>query len=348
MKQIKKFLSNLKLFLFLFYRAQKLISLVTPSHIKIKFKVGDDTNNNLAKIINQTKENFEDEDINEDNNENNKGFKRDIDGLEKEKRKKQNSSILNVFNKINDKIILESSKKFTDSDEEIFEGVKQYRENIENEIKDDIQQIRAEFKKNALKNELKNDDIKNNPGGLIKKKQESKENENNYFESIIENINQDEFDLNKYREINKILTRKNEQKWNNRGDNNEIDYSKGGLQTFERKNKEYGLIIKNKNNNLDEDENIFDEDREYNDNEYLGHKRDREELNEDNPYEKANNLNLKDSYKIYGATFKPKERNYDEEDDDNEYESRFLPEDKHMVEHDLNKENKYKNDDDIY
>lgn len=325
--------------------------------------MGDDTEN-LTKINNK-KENSasasalekEEENLFEDDFENPKGFKRDLDGLEKEKRKKQNSSILNVFNKINDKIILESSKKFTDSDEEIFEGVKQFKENIDNEIKDDILQIRAEFKKNALKNEVKNDDIKNNPGGLIKTKLKENENENNYFESIIENINQNDFDIDKYREINKILTRKNEQKWNSRGDNNEIDYTKGGLQTFEKK-KEFGLITKNKQKNFDEDENIFDEDsdndrnnnnnRINNNNEYIGNKRERE-LDEDNPYEKANNINVKENFKIYGATFKPKGRNYiQEEDDDNEYDSRFLPEDKCMVEHDLNKEDRYKKDDDIY
>jgi len=282
------------------------------------------------------------------------GIKRDQETLDKEKKKKKNISIFDVVNKMNEKIKIESTKKFTDSDEEILDEVKQLQEKIGKEIEDEMKTKTEEFKKIALKNSLeikeRNSDLTNkNIGGLItnnkniyqSKNDENYNQQNTCFEEIISNITQGEFDINKYSEINKVLSKKNEVKWDKRNQSNDIDYSKGGLQTFEKNKKtDYGLIL---NSNKKEEEEYFDEEENeinnlqgdiYQDS-YLNRKRDRE-LNS-NPY-----LDLAKK-KVYGVVQKPKSRNIEEEKiDENDYEAFYMIEDKYKVEHDINNSNPYK------
>lgn len=182
-------------------------------------------------------------------------------------------------------------------------------------------------------------------GGLIpsttseQKKQDL--TQKTYFEEIIGNIGQAQFDIDKYSEINKVLTRKNEEKWERRNQTAEVDYTKGGLQTFEKKSKkEFGLLTNSERKSEDE---YFDEGENeiqnlggdiYEDS-YLNRKRGREENT--NPYLE---LPVK---KTYGASSKPKSRNIEEQGiDDNDYEAFYMPEDKYKIEHDINKPNPLK------
>ena len=49
--------------------------------------------------------------------------------------------------------------------------------------------------------------------------------------------------------------------------------------------------------------------------------------------------------KVYGALHKPKSRNIEEEDlDENDYEAFHMPQDKYKIEHDINSSNLYKRD----
>jgi len=250
---------------------------------------------------------------------------------------------------MNEKIKVESNKKFTDSDEEILDEVKIYQEKIGKEIEDEIKLKTEEFKKIALKNIDKKEKselgLSKSIGGLIPSTTgESKKQDfiqNTCFEEIIGNIGQAQFDIENYSEINKVLTRKNEQKWERRNQSTEVDYTKGGLQTFEKKNKkEYGLLInsesKSENEYFDEGENEINNlcGDIYQDS-YLNRKRVRDENS--NPYLE---LPIK---KIYGVSSKPKSRNIEEQViDDNDYEAFYMPEDKYKIEHDINKPNPLK------
>ena len=313
--------------------------------------------------------------INSDDEELNAlGVRRDQDDLDKE-RKRKNQSVSNVFNKMNQKIQIESLKKITDSDEEMLGEVENYKEYIGREIEGEMKQKTEEFKKIALKNNNENTEKDTiytaKAGGLItnmNKKDEknisddntynnnnvNNKNSNTYFEEIIGNIGQGEFDINKYSEINKVLTRKNEVKWDKRNQNAEVDYTKGGLQTFDKPKgkKEFGLILNstsNDNDNDDAEEAYFDEEEQENEckglegdvyaESLLSRKRDREA--NANPYlEFAPPKN-----KIYGAPQKPKSRNIQEEIlDENDYEAIYLPQEIYKVEHDINKPSQYKRD----
>lgn len=287
------------------------------------------------------------------------GIKRDHESLDKEKKKKKPPSLLNVVNKMNQLINIENKKKFTDSDEEILEEVEQFKELLGKQIEDDMKLKKEEFKKIALKNlDVNTNDKNQNPlanktvGGLILPNKNAAvaveqpvNQEKNYFEEIINNISQDDFNIEKYSEINKVLTRKNEDKWNKRKALEEVDYSTGGLQTFEKKpNKEYGLIL-NPSRNTEEEyfeteenpENIYGEDQNY-----LNKKRQRMEASY-NKYLDISNT----KHKVYGATQKPKSRNIEQEEfDENDYEANYMPSDKYKIEHDISSSNPYKREKD--
>ena len=278
------------------------------------------------------------------------GIVRDQETLDKEKKKKKNSSVLDVVNKIkkiNQKIQIESMKKFTESDEEILDEVQQYKEKIDREIEDDIKIKKEEFKKIAMKNiEYKDENINKAVGGLISNPEKRKEKAEDltYFEEIINNINQENFDIEKYTGINKLLTKKNDDKWDKRNNQEEVDYSKGGLQTFEKK-KEFGLIL----NKPKTEEDYFDEEEEQNvygdySQEYLLNKKRVRNNTQENLC--LNGLNVQK--KVYGATLKPKSRNVDEEDiDEKEVDAFFMPSEKCNMEHDINT-NPFKTDNDEF
>lgn len=362
--------------------------MATPSHIKIKFKTDEELllekESNLQNIQNslaqkekqKAEKNFEDEE-----ESNALGIKRDQDALDKEQRRKKKAfSVFDVVNKMNEKIKIESTKKFTDSDEEILDEVKQFKESIGREIQDELKQKTEDFKKMALKINCeiteKDSLLHNKTGGLITNTNKSDlhaiNNSNNnviannnsktYFEEIIGNIGQGEFDIEKYQEINKVLTRKNESKWDKRKQTTEIDYSKGGLQTFEKnqkqQKKEFGLQLNSSNNTNNENESeneeaYFDAEEEETENELKGlegdvyaesllsRKRDREANK--NPFLEF----APPKAKVYGARLKPQSRNVQEEDlDENDYETFYMPQDKFKVEHDINdaEKNPYKRD----
>jgi len=343
--------------------------LATPSHIKIKFKSDEEllrekeTNlQNIQNSLAQKEKQKSHTNAEYDEESNAFGIKRDQEALDKEMRKrKKNFSVFDAVNKMNEKIKIESTKKFTDSEEEILDEVKLYQESIGREIEDEMKHKAEEFRKVALKSTTENTDkdafLNNKAGGLITNtnKNNSSGGNRTYFEEIIGNIGQGEFEIDKYKEINKVLTRKNEEKWDKRNQTAEIDYSKGGLQTFDKSKqgkKEYGLLLNNSDNKNDStgndyEEAYFDEEEENELKELQGdvyaesllsRKRNREELA--NPF-----LEFAPKKKVFGAPQKPKSRNIQEEDvDENDYEAFHMPQDKFKVEHDINTSYLYKRD----
>jgi DNA repair exonuclease SbcCD ATPase subunit len=187
-------------------KTQKLISLVTPSHIKIKYKDEHEQLRQQARSI--PNPDLKNDEIHDD-----------------KKRKKMTSMVdtIQQFTKLKKKVSLQ---KHVDSDDEIIEEMNNYQESLGREVNDaDFMQKKEEFKKALIKakEEFENQEEEQS-GGLIKSSNK------NYFEEIIENIGE-EFNPNKYAGIQTALDKKD------RGQQFNIDFSVGGLQSFDGSNK---------------------------------------------------------------------------------------------------------------
>jgi hypothetical protein len=222
-------------------KTQKLISLVTPSYIKIKYK--------SAEELEREKEQQQ--------------FKQPERRDELYDTKKKNvatiSDTLQQFNKFKRKL---AEQNYVDSDEQIIDEINNYKDTLTRELYDEEFTKRTEeFKKTLLKGKNDFDDNEVEEGGLIKPK--------NYFEEIVDNIGE-EFNISKYSGIKSVMEKKAEKK-----QDAQIDYSIGGLQTFkkeetdvmlqrkrdrpenERQKIVYGPSVKPEDRNMDE---IVDEE----------------------------------------------------------------------------------------
>lgn len=215
-------------------RTHRLLSLVIPSHLKIK-ATNDDKN-----IKDFYKKDHGNNQITHNT------IVRDQGTLDKEKtHKKKNietvADTIAKLNKIRKKMELANfNKKFTDSDEEIIEEVDNFKELLTKEavMDENFQKKIEEFKRNINNKSNHLEDVEDNQkGGLIldprtktRVKEYIKPKNENLFGEIIENLNKSEFNMSNYSEIQNVLIKKSEEKASKK--NMEIDYSKGGLQTF--------------------------------------------------------------------------------------------------------------------
>jgi pSer/pThr/pTyr-binding forkhead associated (FHA) protein len=180
-------------------KTQKLLSLVTPSHIKIKYKSNEEGGGGYkpepAVVAPKT----------------------NVDDSKKKKKVTSVADTLAQFSKFKQKKINE--QKYADSDEEIIDEIQQYRDNLA--INDpDFLQKKEEFRKALLRAQNEVEEVENT-GGLIKSSTTK-----NYFEEIVNNIGE-EYDPQKYSGIKSVIEAKNK-----KGRDTGIDYSAGGLQTF--------------------------------------------------------------------------------------------------------------------
>ena len=168
------------------------------------------------------------------------------------------------------------NKKFTDSDEEIMEEVDNFKEIIAREVDKDesFKKKVEEFKKNMTLQKNKTDDNENHKGGLIldnrldnKRKEKVLNRSENIFGEIVQNLSNAEFNMNNYSEIRNVIHKKKDERVTQQ--NAEIDYSKGGLQTFtnylndqetnndllnlKREREMYGPTKKPQNRNMEEE-----------------------------------------------------------------------------------------------
>jgi hypothetical protein len=295
-------------------KTQKLLSLVTPSYLKIKAS-NPSEDFNLKEFYLRKEQAAK---------TSGGGIIRDQGTLDKEKTQNKKKNVQSVadtmakLTKIRKKFEIENlNKKFTDSDEEIIEEVQNFREILGKEVVMDesFRKKLEEFKKN-LNQKSKNDDSEDiQKGGLIldnrsnvRIKDQVKNKNENLFSEIIENLNTKDFNLENYSDIKNVLYKKKEDRANK--SNKQIDYSKGGLQTFQ--------------NYLDDVESGSG---------LLNNKRERE----------------KD---IYGPSKKPENRNQEEEInqiDDNDYDAIYTVGEKMTEEHDISsnpfkKYNRYEED----
>jgi len=282
-------------------KTQKLLSLVTPSYLKIKAS-NPSEDKNLKESYMRKEQSIRSSDG---------SIIRDQGTLDKEKthnKKKNLKSVADTIaklTKIRKKMEVENfNKKFTDSDEEIIEEVQNFRETLGKEVVMDesFRKKLEEFKKNLNNPKSKNDDSEDiYKGGLIldkrsdaRKQDQNKFKNENLFSEIIDNLNTKDFNLENYSEIRNVLYKKKEDKANKK--NIEIDYSKGGLQTFQ-----------NYLNDLESRTGL------------LNNKREREKG-------------------IYGPSKKPEDRNQEEETnqtDDNDYDAIYTVGEKMTEEHDI-------------
>jgi hypothetical protein len=260
-------------------KTQKLLSLVTPSHLKIKASNPSD-DKNLKEFYNRKEQSIK----------NSSGsIVRDQGTLDKEKSQNKKKNVQSVadtiakLTKIRKKMEDENfNKKFTDSDEEIIEEVDNFKETLTKEVimDENFRKKVEEFKRNINNQKTKKEDSDDNQkGGLIldnrtqiKRKQQVNVKSENLFGEIIENLNRKEFSLENYSEIRNVFNKKKEERLGKQ--NLEIDYSKGGLQTFhnylndlesgsgllnnKRQRELYGPSKKPENRNVQEEVNQID------------------------------------------------------------------------------------------
>lgn len=271
-------------------KTQRLVSLVTPSHIKIKF-------NNINKAsIPRIK------DDNNDNQKSSQGFSRDQETLDSfdnnlNKKKKIYSSItdsISQFSKIHKRFESEVQQRKYDSDEEIIDNVEKYKEQISKGMEQQLAEKGKEFKDFIAKT-TKSENLQNAKGGLVVNDVNNSnsilniddsninKDQKTVFEEIIGNISNTEFDINKYQGMTEILSRKNESKRNKI--QVDINFNEGGIQTFE------------KNDQL------------------TGNKRQRDQQND-----------VVNSTKVYGTSVKPINRNAESEEIDyDDYDAFNMP-----------------------
>ena len=254
-------------------KTQKLLSLVTPSHLKLT------QSNNEINI----KEYYKKEKLKFDASN---SIVRDQGTLDKEKslsKKKNVESIADTMIKIGKiKRRMEdayNSKKFTDSDEEIMEEVDNFKDIIAKEVEKDegFRKKVEEFKKTLIIQKNKTEEIQENQkGGLIldsrienKRKEKVVPRNENIFGEIVQNLKNSEFNIDNYSDIRNVIHKKKEERTSQQ--NVEIDYSKGGLQTFnnylkdqetnngllniKREREVYGATKKPQNRNMLEEDN---------------------------------------------------------------------------------------------
>lgn len=253
-------------------KTQKLIALVTPSYIKIKCKPDDEnvdrTKDNIKRQINIPQQQSE---------------------LKKKKGMASNSvaDTIQKMLKLKKKLTTVSSggpKKFTDSDEEVLEEVEKIKNKIGKEIEmdDDFKRQVEQLKKsiNTYKNNQP-DKLEQEAGGLILNtnyKKETKFNNNtkeslSYFDEIIKNMENSNFDIDNYSNIKSNLK---QQEKNTKKINIEIDLTTGGLQLSnsndlnrkrnrddneDNKTNVYGVT--SKPSNRDEEENEINDINDY-------------------------------------------------------------------------------------
>jgi pSer/pThr/pTyr-binding forkhead associated (FHA) protein len=327
-------------------KTQKLISFVTPSFIKIKFK--DDGNKPLVGPtvpVNTEKAEFVDDNEDTEQAHNVKSLSRDTEALKNpqpqiKKKKKEGNLIeyLQKFDKMKKKWQNQAFKKFTDSDEEILEEAETFKNRIDEEIADELKEKRKVVLKEIEKLKIyqeklseKGRDDEEESGGLIIKKK-PKEEGSSYFNEIINNIGKTEFDIGNYSNLNSIINKKQDDKNKKKIDKN-IDYSVGGLQTFLDENLKQ-LDSQNKEvKYMDDDVDFLEENENF-------QKKKRER------YIEAPSNKL--PKKVYGVTPKPVSRNLDDQDEEYDYDAVFIPQDKYSKGHDLTgNERKYrKNEED--
>ena len=325
-------------------KTQKLISFVTPSFIKIKFK--DDAKKPIVgPTVPVPSERTEYLDTNEDveYKHNSTSLMRDTDALlnpemPKKKKKLEGNLVeyLHKFDKMKKKYQGQVLKKFTESDEEILDEAESYKNRIDVEIADDLKEKRKVVLKEIEKLKIHKEKMADNPkeagdetGGLIIKKK-PKDDKNIYFDEIIQNIGNTDFNIDNYSNLNSLINKKQDDKNKNKIDKN-IDYSIGGLQTF---------LNENLKETSRKDVKYMDDDMDFVDQNDVYHKRKRERYNDINEN--------KPQKRIYGVTPKPLSRNQNDNDEEYDYDAVFLPQDHFKKGHDISgNEKKYrKNEDD--
>ena len=301
-----------------------MISLVTPSFIKIKYNPNESiVEHGIPSNFNKITKDSENSDDNEDNTNT---FVRDNDTLNSERKKYKNSvnEKFDQFNKMRSK--LQKNKtgvKYTDSDEEIINEVEMYKEQIGAEIKDSLVDKREAFLKNVAQqqklNNQKDSEFNKVESGLIKKKEAT--GEKSYFNEIVGNIGTT-YDPEKYGELNKLMSQKVEEKKDNKINKN-IDYSTGGLQTFQNDTDPNQNEIQKFSNYDDREVDLEDED------EFISKKRNRIVI------EPKSKILIQP--KQYSAMRRPPNRNdYDYNEDPYDYDSTNIPGDNKFSEyHDL-------------
>ena len=298
-----------------------MISLVTPSFIKIKYKPEDNIliETNFGKSNSSLKKkSLYGVDNGEDDEEGNT-IVRDSETLNQEKLKLKNAAIekFNEFNKMRNKLNKnKTGVKYTDSDEEIINEVELYKEQIGAEIKDDLADKRQAFLKMAAQQKLNNEkesELGKVQSGLIMPKKEVREK--SYFSEIVENLNTT-YEPDKYGQLNKLMNKKMEEKKDNKIQKI-IDYSQGGLQTF-KKQEEVKVEIQNED----------DEEIEFNDDDTFTNK-------------KRNRIVIEPKSKLvqpkqYSAMRKPPNRNEYDNNDLYDYDAMNIPgENSNFQYHDL-------------
>lgn len=248
-------------------KTQKLLSLVTPSHIKIKYKGDEELEKSIPKPAAMTI---------------------DTKLLSDPNKKKKSESIADTvsrLNKLSKKLSQENERKFTDSDEELMGVVENYKDMIGKEVEmDENFQRKIEEFKRSINHGVKKDTQEQDKGGLIVNwgvssqiKNEKKDDsifKENLFDEIVNNLSNPNFDIANYDLINKVFNNTKDKK---KQSTLEIDFTSGGLQTFrrdseftdfthkkrEREEKKYGVSQRPQDRNAQEqpeenDENDYD------------------------------------------------------------------------------------------
>lgn len=282
-------------------KTQKLMSLVTPSHLKIKFKTAEEEEaSNISSANPQTKTQTT--------------TTATIDSKQKKKKAESIFDTVSKLNKLSKKQAEEKVKNHVDPDEEYNEEIENFKKSLEKQIEmdDNFKRKVEEFKK-SLKRGADKSNKEETRGGLIisnRNKTEdeedgrAKDSENitisNAFEEIIENIDQPVFEMKNYSQISNVFTKKkrNDKKMTEL----EIDFSTGGLQTF---------------------------------NDYLDKLEDDASLNKNHATTSGDFIQKKRDRPVYGAVSKPADRNVDEEEVQ-DYDAIYTVGEKSRVEHSLN------------
>jgi hypothetical protein len=242
-------------------KTQKLLSLVTPSHIKIKYKGDEEIEKNITKPQVVTSESKLPQDQN------------------KKKKSESIAETVNRLNKMSKKLSQENGRKVTDSDEELMGVVENYKDMIGKEVEmDENFQRKIEEFKRSINHGSKKESKEEDKAGLIvnmsnNSQHDKKDNSafrENLFEEIVNNLSNPNFDIGNYNLINKFFNTKDK----NKQSSIEIDFSSGGLQTFksdsdftqrkrDREDKKYGVTPRPQERNVQEqaeenDENDYD------------------------------------------------------------------------------------------
>jgi hypothetical protein len=259
----------------------KLLSLVTPSHIKIKFKP-ESERPHVTKTVEEIPSTI----------------------TTRKKKVETVKDSVNRLAKISKKIREENMKKFTDSFDEIIEEVKNIMEliGVEVELDENFKRKIEELKKNINTKKIDESPIEDK-GGLILNSKKKLQNNNsnksgvvreNLFEDIVNNVSKSEFNLQDNGFINQAMHKRNDENMKRRKEI-EIDFSQGGLQRFDdantsiqisgrKRNREYGVTPKPVSRNYEDIEE--EEDKDYDAKYTVGENLGTEDNLNWNPYQK--------------------------------------------------------------